>query len=193
MAVDLCEESRAASDRAARLDAASDRSAARFGPPMADKDLHLRAGVPTTFGSRAFAGYVPEETDALTTQSTVPVSSRSGRPLRLNSGSPATPRRSHGHTTIPGHPELGAAAPAGQSAAVAAGLLPFAPGATLAARCASQPRRAASWGSARPGADSRTWRAGKHRAVGVGRCAGRTGGNVALMVDGMIPARARQH
>ena len=36
-----------------------------WGMPVADKDLNRRAGVPAQFGSRAFAGFVPDESDDL--------------------------------------------------------------------------------------------------------------------------------
>ncbi|MDP9026042.1 MAG: amidase, partial [Actinomycetota bacterium] len=45
--------------------AESARSLALWGLPLADKDLVERAGVPTRFGSRAFADYVPERSDEL--------------------------------------------------------------------------------------------------------------------------------
>ena len=40
------------------------------GVPTAIKDLNLTAGVPTEFGSPAFAGYVPEVSDAVTLEFT---------------------------------------------------------------------------------------------------------------------------
>lgn len=43
------------------------RSAPLWGIPFADKDLVQRAGVRTTYGSRLFAEYVPEESDELVT------------------------------------------------------------------------------------------------------------------------------
>ena len=36
-----------------------------WGLPLADKDLHRRAGVPARFGSRAFTDFVPDESDEL--------------------------------------------------------------------------------------------------------------------------------
>lgn len=66
----------AARERAADLEAAAERdSAARtdrhraplWGLPLGDKDLVDRAGVPTSFGSRAFAGYIPEASAPLVT------------------------------------------------------------------------------------------------------------------------------
>ncbi len=120
----------AARERARMLDASDDRTAPLWGLPLADKDLWRRAGVRTTFGSRLFADYVPDESDAL--------------PLRVDAagavslGKTATPEFG-----LPSHTETLVAPPArnpydttlspggssgGAAVAVAAGLLPFAPG-----------------------------------------------------------------
>ena len=100
------------------------------GMPLADKDLHLRVGTVTTYGSRAFADFVATHSDPLTLQL-----DRAGA---VSLGKTATPEFGfagytssllHGHTTIPGHPELGAGGSSGgAAAAVTARLLPFAPG-----------------------------------------------------------------
>ncbi|MFT4284794.1 MAG: amidase family protein, partial [Protaetiibacter sp.] len=45
--------------------AALPRALALWGLPLADKALVARAGRVSAFGSRAFAGYVPEESDEL--------------------------------------------------------------------------------------------------------------------------------
>src|SRR5690554_3502824 len=55
----------AARERAAHLASKSDRSALLWGLPFGDKDLWQRAGVPTRYGSRLMADYVPDVTDEL--------------------------------------------------------------------------------------------------------------------------------
>lgn len=119
-----------AQQRAAALDAADDRTAVLHGIPTADKDLQLRAGVPTGFGSRAFAGFVPEESDPLTQQLDAAGVVSLGKTATPEFGFHGyTSSLAHGHTTIPGHPGYGAGGSSGgAAAAVAAGLVPFAPG-----------------------------------------------------------------
>lgn len=180
-------------ERAASLDAASDRSAVLFGIPTADKDLHLRAGTPTTFGSRAFEGYVPDETDALTQQL-----DESGIVSLGKTASPEfgfagyTSSLAHGHTTIPGHPELGAGGSSGgAAAAVAGGLLPFAPGSD-AGGSVRIPAAACGIVGLKP-SRGRIPALGGQGSIGqlaVAGGLGKTVADVALLVDGMIP---RQH
>ena len=120
----------AARARADELDASDDRTAPLWGLAVGDKDLQRRAGVRTTFGSRLFEHFVPEESDEL--------------PLQLDAagavslGKTATPEfglPSYTETLIappardPYDLALGAGGSSGGAAvAVAAGLLPFAPG-----------------------------------------------------------------
>ncbi|MDH6180526.1 amidase [Microbacteriaceae bacterium SG_E_30_P1] len=106
------------------------RAAALWGLPLAEKDLWNRAGVPTTFGSRAFADFVPEVSDEITT-----VLDDAGS---VSLGKTATPEfglASHTESMVsaptrtPWAPHLGAGGSSGgAAAAVAAGLLPVAPG-----------------------------------------------------------------
>jgi len=102
-----------------------------WGVPTGDKDLWNRAGVPTGFGSRAFAGLPPaEESDEI-----VRVLDRAGI---VSLGKTAAPELG-----FPAYTEPAGAPPArtpwdltrgaggssgGAAAAVAAGMLPFAPG-----------------------------------------------------------------
>ena len=53
----------AARERAGTLAGLVPKTAALWGLPLGDKDLVRRAGVRTTFGSRLFADFVPEESD----------------------------------------------------------------------------------------------------------------------------------
>jgi amidase len=55
----------AALERARHVDEHVPTAAPLWGLPLADKDLHRRAGVPARFGSRAFADFVPDDSDEL--------------------------------------------------------------------------------------------------------------------------------
>ncbi|MFP3713733.1 amidase [Puerhibacterium sp. TATVAM-FAB25] len=120
-------------DAGALVDDCPDDDAVLWGLPSADKDLWDRAGVPTGFGSRAFAGrhaYVPEVSSDV-----VQVLDAAGT---VSLGRTAAPELG-----FPAYTEMLAGPPArnpwdlgrgaggssgGAGAAVAAGLLPFAPG-----------------------------------------------------------------
>ncbi|MCP2263428.1 amidase [Promicromonospora thailandica] len=120
-----------ARERAAALEAAGPAPAGLWGLPTGDKDLWNRAGVPTGFGSRAFAGAPPaEQSDEI-----VQVLDAAGV---VSLGKTAAPELG-----FPAYTEPLGAPPArtpwdltrgaggssgGAAAAVAAGLLPFAPG-----------------------------------------------------------------
>lgn len=103
---------------------------ALWGLPLADKALVARAGRETAFGSRAFAGFVPEHSDELAT-----VLDDAGA---VSLGATAAPEFGFPSYTEPlaGRPArnpydlaLGAGGSSGGAAvAVAAGLLPVAPG-----------------------------------------------------------------
>ncbi|MDO9397661.1 MAG: amidase, partial [Herbiconiux sp.] len=120
----------AARARADVLDASDDRTGALWGLPFGDKDLVRRAGVRTTFGSRLFEGFVPAESDELAAQLD------SGGAVSL--GKTATPEfglASYTESLVapparnPYDLALGPGGSSGGAAvAVAAGLLPFAPG-----------------------------------------------------------------
>ncbi|QEO10400.1 amidase [Protaetiibacter larvae] len=116
----------------ARADAvaSSPRAAALWGLPIADKNLVARAGRVATFGSRAFAGFVPETSDELATVL--------DRAEAVSLGATSAPEFGFPSYTEPlaGRPArnpyalgLGAGGSSGGAAvAVAAGLLPVAPG-----------------------------------------------------------------
>lgn len=106
------------------------RAAALWGLPIGDKDLHPRAGVRTTFGSRAFADFVPEASDELVRtvdgagavslgKTTAP---EFGMPCYTSSAVAPTARTPYDLGRHAGGSSGGAAV------AVAAGLLPVAPG-----------------------------------------------------------------
>ncbi|WP_430593458.1 amidase [Humidisolicoccus flavus] len=117
-------------ERADALDSSTDRTGLVFGLPFADKDLTARAGVRSTFGSRAFAEYVPEASDPLAATLDAAGGVSIGRTRSPEFGLHGyTDSLLYGPTSIPGFPELGAGGSSGgAAAAVAAGLLPFAPG-----------------------------------------------------------------
>ncbi len=120
----------AARARAASFAEAEDRSALIWGLPFADKDLYQRAGVPTRYGSRLMADFVPETTDD--------VPAALDRAGGISLGKTSTPEfglPSYTETLVgpparnPWNTSLGAGGSSGGAAvAVAAGLLPFAPG-----------------------------------------------------------------
>ena len=106
------------------------RTAVLWGLPFADKDLTLRAGVPAKFGSRLFADFVPDTSDELVTVLDDAGGVSLGKTNTPEFGLPsyteslvAPPARNPYDTT------LGAGGSSGGAAvAVAAGLVPFAPG-----------------------------------------------------------------
>ncbi|MEX1079305.1 MAG: amidase [Homoserinimonas sp.] len=120
----------AARERAGALAVANERSAPLWGLPFADKDLWQRAGVPTRYGSRLMAEYLPDITDEL------PATLDAAGGISL--GKTSTPEfglQSYTETLAgpparnPWNTSLGAGGSSGGAAvAVAAGLLPFAPG-----------------------------------------------------------------
>ena len=120
----------AALDRARALEADVPKSAPLWGLPFADKDLNLRAGVAAGFGSRLMAGFVPTESDEFTRA----LDDAGGTSL----GKTSTPEfglSSYTESLVappartPWNLSLGAGGSSGGAAvAVAAGLLPFAPG-----------------------------------------------------------------
>lgn len=120
----------AALQRAAEVQQTVSPAATLWGLPSGDKDLWARAGVRTMYGSRAMAEFVPEHTDEL-----LQVLDAAGA---VSLGKTATPEfgmPSHSETLVapparnPWDLSLGAGGSSGgAAAAVAAGLLPLAPG-----------------------------------------------------------------
>ncbi len=119
----------AALGRAAALDD-TPKTAYLWGLPLADKDLERRAGVRTTFGSRAFERFVPDESDE-----GVLVRDAAGAVSLGTTSAPEFGMPSYTESLVgpparnPWNTELGAGGSSGGAAvAVAAGLLPVAPG-----------------------------------------------------------------
>jgi amidase len=120
----------AALERAGKLADLVPASAALWGLPLGDKDLVRRAGVRTTFGSRLFADFVPDQSDELVEVLDLAGAISLGKTNAPEFGMPsyteslvAPPARN------PWSLDLGAGGSSGGAAvAVSAGLLPVAPG-----------------------------------------------------------------
>jgi amidase len=120
----------AALERAAHLADHVPVTAPLWGLPLGDKDLARRAGVRTTFGSRLFEHFVPEVSDEL-----VEVLDAAGAISLGKTNAPEFGMPSYTESLVapparnPWNLELGAGGSSGGAAvAVAAGLLPVAPG-----------------------------------------------------------------
>jgi amidase len=120
----------AARSRARRLPTAVPRAAALWGLPIGDKDLNRRAGVRTTFGSRLFRDFVPDESDEAVEVLDDAGAVSLGKTNAPEFGFPSyTESRVAPPAVNPWDPRLGAGGSSGGAAvAVSAGLLPFAPG-----------------------------------------------------------------
>ncbi|MET0725873.1 MAG: amidase [Leifsonia sp.] len=120
----------AARARAAALEADGTRTAPIWGLPIGDKDLWRRAGVPAGFGSRLFDDYVPTESDEIVEAVDRAGAVSLGKTAAPEFGLPAyTESIATGPTRNPWDLRLGAGGSSGgAAAAVAAGMLPFAPG-----------------------------------------------------------------
>jgi amidase len=179
-------------ERARAVERDVPRAAPLWGMPLADKDLHPRAGVPTAFGSRAHAGHVPDESDDL-----VDAVDAAGA---VSLGKTATPEFGLPSYTEPlaGRParnpwslELGAGGSSGgAAAAVAAGMLPFAPGSDGGGSIRIP---AASCGlvGVKPSRGRVPSGSGLDRLAGLGVVGpiARTVADAALLLDGMIAPR----
>ncbi len=120
----------AAIERARALEASASRAQALWGLPLGDKDLLMRAGVRTTYGSRAFAEFVPDASDEL-----VEVLDAAGAISLGKTNAPEFGFPSYTESLLspparnPWRPALGSGGSSGGAAvAVSAGMLPFAPG-----------------------------------------------------------------
>ena len=120
----------AALERATLVESTMSRALALWGLPLGDKDLSARAGVRTTYGSRLFRDFVPETSDEIVSVLDDAGGVSLGKTNAPEFGMPsyteslvAPPARNPYDTT------LGAGGSSGGAAvAVAAGLLPVAPG-----------------------------------------------------------------
>ena len=192
----------AARERAAQLDAARDsgnsaaadiHAAPLWGMPFGDKDLTDRAGVPTTYGSRAMVGYVPTETAVTPTAMDAAGGVSLGKTNTPEFGFPCYTENllEGGVARNPWDLSRGPGGSSGGAAvATAAGLLPFAPdsdgGGSIripAAACGLvglKPSRGRVPGGS--GVDALA-------GLSVEGPIGRSIEDVALLLDGMIPRR----
>ncbi|BDZ53653.1 amidase [Agromyces marinus] len=117
-------------ERARHVEREVPRAAPLWGMPLADKDLHPRAGVPAGFGSRAFEGFEPDESDDLVRAVDAAGAVSLGKTATPEFGLPSYTEPAAGRPTRnPWDLALGAGGSSGgAAAAVAAGMLPFAPG-----------------------------------------------------------------
>jgi amidase len=106
------------------------RTVPLWGLPSGDKDLQLRAGVPARFGSRLMAHFVPDASDELVQALDDAGAVSLGKTNTPEFGLPSyTESLSAPPARNPWNPLLGAGGSSGGAAvAVAARLLPFAPG-----------------------------------------------------------------
>ncbi|MGH3704812.1 MAG: amidase family protein, partial [Agromyces sp.] len=120
----------AALERARHVTAEVPKTAPLWGLPLADKDLHLRAGVPARFGSRVFADFVPDASDELVQSVDAAGAVSLGKSQTPEFGLPSyTEGVGAIPTRNPWDLSLGAGGSSGgAAAAVASGMLPFAPG-----------------------------------------------------------------
>ena len=120
----------AAIDRARDVEQHMPTAAPLWGLPLADKDLHRRAGVPARFGSRAFTDFVPDDSDELVQAVDAAGAVSLGKTATPEFGLPSYTEGLGGPPTRnPWDLALGAGGSSGgAAAAVAAGMLPFAPG-----------------------------------------------------------------
>ncbi|MDQ0895500.1 amidase [Agromyces ramosus] len=116
--------------RARQVEESVPRTAPLWGLPLADKDLHLRAGVPARFGSRAFTDFVPDDSDELVQTVDAAGAVSLGKSATPEFGLPSYTEGLAGPPTRnPWDLRLGAGGSSGgAAAAVASGMLPFAPG-----------------------------------------------------------------
>ncbi|CAN5320698.1 amidase [soil metagenome] len=110
--------------------AATSKASALWGLPLAEKDLWRTAGVATRFGSRVFAELVPDESDDLVTALAEAGSVSLGKTNTPEFGLPSyTEPLANAPARTPYDLTRGAGGSSGGAAvAVAAGLLPLAPG-----------------------------------------------------------------
>lgn len=118
-----------ARERAARL-APGDDGGPLFGVPTAIKDLNLTAGVRTTFGSAAFADFVPEVSDGVTLSIEAAGLVSLGKTNTPEFGSPCytEPDVAPPAVTPWDRTRTAGGSSGGAAAAVAAGLVPLAQG-----------------------------------------------------------------
>jgi amidase len=182
----------AALARAAEVQASVPRTAALWGLSYADKDLVRRAGVRTTFGSRLFADFVPEESDELPLLLDAAGAISLGKTATPEFGLPSyTENLVEPPARDPYDVRLGAGGSSGGAAvAVAAGMLPFAPGSDGGGSIRI-PAAACGLVGLKPSRGLVPAGSGQDSLAGlpVAGPLARTVGDAALLLDGMIARR----
>ncbi|GGF25908.1 amidase [Subtercola lobariae] len=176
-------------ERASTVESNVPRTTTLWGLPFGDKDLVRRAGVRTTFGSRLFENFVPEESDEIADALDAAGGVSLGKTATPEFGLPsytenlvAPPARNPYDTDLgPGGSSGGAAV------AVAAGLLPFAPGSDGGGSIRI-PAAATGLVGLKPtrGLIPAASGIGTLAGLGVGGPLARTVTDAALLLDGMI-------
>lgn len=179
----------AALERARFVEREVPKAAPLWGMPLGDKDLHPRAGVRTGFGSRAYDGHVPEASDDLVAALDTAGGVSLGKTATPEFGLPSYTEPLAGRPARnPWDTSLGAGGSSGgAAAAVAAGMLPFAPGSDGGG---SVRIPAASCGlvGVKPSRGRVPAGSGLDRLAGLGVVGSlaRTVADAALLLDGMI-------
>ncbi|MEA9985215.1 MULTISPECIES: amidase [Subtercola] len=188
-----------ARERARYVEDEVPRSSTLWGLPFGDKDLVRRAGVRTTFGSRLFENFVPDESDEIAEVLDAAGGVSLGKTATPEFGLPsytenlvAPPARN------PYDPTLGPGGSSGGAAvAVASGMLPFAPGSDGGGSIRI-PAAATGLVGVKPtrGLVPSTSGIGALAGLPVGGPLARTVSDAALLLDGMISpngSRPRHH
>jgi Asp-tRNA(Asn)/Glu-tRNA(Gln) amidotransferase A subunit family amidase len=131
----VCDEmARAAAEAAERALLAGEEIGPLHGVPVAVKDLTHVAGVPTTFGSKLFADFVPEEDDVVVERLEDAGAIVIGKTNTPEFGrKPMTTNLLHGTTANPWNPtKTVGGSSGGSAAALAAGFVPLATGSDAA-------------------------------------------------------------
>ncbi len=184
----------AARARASHLETFVPKSAPIWGIPFGDKDLSMRAGIPTTFGSRLFAGFVPELSDGIVTDLDDAGGVSLGKTTTPEFGLPSYTEPIAGPIARnPWNPALGAGGSSGGAAvAVASGMLPFAPGSD-GGGSVRIPAAACGLVGLKPSRGRVPSVSGLDKLAGlpVGGPLARTVADAALLLDAMVEPRGR--
>lgn len=184
----------AARARSAHIEASVPKSAPIWGIPFGDKDLTMRAGVPTAFGSRLMAGFVPVISDGIVTDLDDAGGVSLGKTTTPEFGLPSYTEPLAGPIARnPWNPALGAGGSSGGAAvAVAAGMLPFAPGSD-GGGSVRIPAAACGLVGLKPSRGRVPSASGIDKLAGlpVGGPLARTVADVALLFDAMVAPRGR--
>jgi amidase len=176
-------------ERAAFVSSEVPRTAPLWGMPLADKDLHPRAGVATAFGSRAFEGFVPDASDETVLAVDAAGAVSLGKTATPEFGLPSYTEALVGRPTRnPWNPSLGAGGSSGgAAAAVASGMLPFAPGSDGGGSIRI-PAAACGLVGVKPSRGRVASGSGLSSLAGLGVVGeiGRTVADAALLLDGLI-------